>query len=286
MASKIENIDLVNERYKSLNADCESCFGLCCVALPFAASADFANDKIAGKPCHNLQSDFRCGVHKNLREIGFKGCTVFDCFGAGQKVSQATFNGKDWRQNPELANGMYEVFPIMKQLHEMLWYLNESLMISAAREIHKEIKLILEETEKLTFMEPKLILNLDIIAHRAEVNSLLIRTSELARAVALKKFKNNKKPQKATGRALDFIGAKLKGVNFIGANLRGAYLIAADLNGADLRGSDLIGADLRDTNLSGADLTGSIFLTQAQINSAKGDYHTRIPATLKRPSHW
>ncbi|MFF2877572.1 pentapeptide repeat-containing protein [Gottfriedia sp. NPDC057991] len=286
MASKIENIGLVNERYKNLNADCESCFGLCCVALPFAASADFANDKIAGEPCHNLQSDFRCGVHKNLREIGFKGCTVFDCFGAGQKVSQVTFNGKDWRQNPELANEMYEVFPIMKQLHEMLWYLNESLMISTASEIHNEVKIILEETEKLTLMEPKLILNLDIIAHRAEVNSLLIRTSELARAVALKKFNNNKKPQKATGRALDFIGAKLKGANFIGANLRGAYLIAVDLKGADLRGSDLIGADLRDANLSGADLTGSIFLTQAQINSAKGDYHTRIPATLKRPSHW
>ncbi|MEH7350124.1 pentapeptide repeat-containing protein [Gottfriedia acidiceleris] len=286
MVSKIENINLVNERYKNLNADCESCFGLCCVALPFAASADFANDKIAGKPCHNLQSDFRCGVHKNLREIGFKGCTVFDCFGAGQKVSQVTFNGKDWRQYPELANEMYEVFPIMKQLHEMLWYLYESLMISAASEIHNEIKIILEETEKLALMEPKLILNLDIIAHRAEVNSLLIRTSELARAVALKKFNNNKKPQKATGRALDFIGAKLKGANFIGANLRGAYLIAADLKGADLRGSDLIGADLRDTNLSGADLTGSIFLTQAQINSAKGDFYTKIPATLKRPSHW
>jgi uncharacterized protein YjbI with pentapeptide repeats len=286
VASKIENIGLVNERYKSLKADCESCFGLCCVALPFAASADFANDKIAGNPCHNLQSDFRCRVHKNLRELGFKGCTVFDCFGAGQKVSQVTFNGKDWRKNPELANEMYEVFPIMKQLHEMLWYLNESLMISAASEIHNEIKTILEETEKLTLMEPKLILNLDIIAHRAKVNSLLLRASEQARAVALKKFNNNKKRQKATGRALDFIGAKLKDANFIGANLRGAYLIAADLKGADLRGSDLIGADLRDANLSGADLTGSIFLTQAQINSAKGDCQTRIPATLKRPSHW
>ncbi|WP_088014062.1 pentapeptide repeat-containing protein [Gottfriedia acidiceleris] len=286
MAGKFENIGLVDDCYKDLKADCESCFGLCCVALPFAASADFANDKIAGKPCHNLQSDFRCGVHNNLRELGFKGCTVFDCFGAGQKVSQVTFNGKDWRQNPKLANDMYEVFPIIKQLHEMLWYLNECLMLPAANEIHHEIKTILEETEKLTLMDPELILNLDIIAHRAEVNSLLLRASELARAVALKKFNSNKKHQKVTGRALDLIGAKLKDANFIGANLRGAYLIAADLRGADLRGSDLIGADLRDANLSGADLTGSIFLTQAQINSAKGDYHTKLPTTLKRPSHW
>ncbi|PEJ57806.1 oxetanocin A resistance protein [Bacillus sp. AFS002410] len=285
VAEKFENIGLVDERYKSLKADCESCFGLCCVALPFAASADFAKDKIAGKPCHNLQSDYRCGVHHNLRELGYKGCTVFDCFGAGQKVSQVTYNGDDWRQNPELANEMYEVFPIMKQLHEMLWYLNESLMLTAASEIHNDIKTILEETEKLTHMDAKLILNLDIIHHRAEVNAVLLRASELSRAEALSKFKNNKKRQK-TGRGLDLMGAKLKNANFIGANLRGSYLIAADLSSADLRGADLIGADLRDANLSGADLTGSIFLTQAQINSAKGDYHTKLPVTLKRPSHW
>ncbi len=29
----------------SLHADCANCFGLCCVALPFAASADFAVDR-------------------------------------------------------------------------------------------------------------------------------------------------------------------------------------------------------------------------------------------------
>ena len=44
-------------------ADCADCFGLCCVALPFARSADFAVNKPAGKPCSNLQSDVRCGIH-------------------------------------------------------------------------------------------------------------------------------------------------------------------------------------------------------------------------------
>ena len=43
----------------SLVPDCGSCFGLCCVALPFAASADFPVDKPAGQPCGNLRSDFR-----------------------------------------------------------------------------------------------------------------------------------------------------------------------------------------------------------------------------------
>src|SRR5690554_2645755 len=92
----------------SLQADCESCFGLCCVALPFAASADFAVNKDAGQPCNNLQSNFRCGVHTTLREIGFRGCTVYDCFGAGQKVSQLTFDGVDWRQAPDSAQHLFE----------------------------------------------------------------------------------------------------------------------------------------------------------------------------------
>lgn len=32
----------------SLQADCARCFGLCCVALPYARSADFAFDKDGG----------------------------------------------------------------------------------------------------------------------------------------------------------------------------------------------------------------------------------------------
>ncbi|EKS8372332.1 pentapeptide repeat-containing protein, partial [Bacillus cereus] len=47
-----------------LKANCETCFGLCCVALPFAASVDFAVNKDGGKPCSNLQSDFKCSIHK------------------------------------------------------------------------------------------------------------------------------------------------------------------------------------------------------------------------------
>jgi len=33
----------------------------------------------------------RCGTHDALREQGFPGCDVFDCFGAGQHVVQVAF---------------------------------------------------------------------------------------------------------------------------------------------------------------------------------------------------
>jgi uncharacterized protein YjbI with pentapeptide repeats len=262
----------------SLQADCASCFGLCCVALPFAASADFAVDKDAGQPCANLRSDFRCGIHARLREEGFPGCTVFDCFGAGQKVSQITFGGQDWRQAPHIARQMFDVFPVMRQLHELLWYLTEALALPQARPVHSDLRRALDDTDRLTRSSAETLAEVDVAALRHDVNALLLRTSELVRADVPGRKKNR--------RGADLIGAKLAGANLRGANLRGAYLIAADLTGADLRAADLIGADFRDADLSGADLTGSIFLTQSQLNAAKGDATTELPRTLTRPAHW
>ncbi|MEU9131719.1 pentapeptide repeat-containing protein [Kitasatospora sp. NPDC048540] len=261
-----------------LQSDCGNCFGLCCVALAFTASADFAIDKDAGQPCPNLQQDFRCGIHTRLRPSGFAGCTGYDCFGAGQRVSQATFGGQDWRRAPGTAQQMFKVLPVMRQLHELLWYLTQALALPAARAVHPQLRLALAETERLAAQDADTLLDLDVAAQRAEVNTLLLRTSELVRA--------GHPGRKKDRRGADLIGARLKGADLRGANLRGAYLIGADLRGADLRGADLIGADLRDTDLRGADLTGSVFLTQGQLNTARGDASTRLPDGLGRPSHW
>lgn len=263
-----------------LHGDCTSCFGLCCVALPFAASADFAVDKAAGKPCHNLRDDHRCGIHDRLRQTGFTGCTVYDCFGAGQKVSEVTFDGQDWRTGSrEHARQMFDVFPVVRQLHELLWYLTEALTLPAARPLRADLRRILERTEELTRGTPQELAALDVAAHRQDVNVLLLRTSELARAGIGGGRKKNR-------RGADLMGARLGGADLRGANLRGAYLIAADLTGADLRGADLIGADLRDTDLTDADLTDAFFLTQPQLNAARGSAGTRLPASVGRPAHW
>lgn len=262
-----------------LRGDCASCFGLCCVALPFTASRDFAVDKPAGKPCSNLQDDHRCGIHARLRQKGFTGCTVYDCFGAGQKVSQITFGGRDWRTGPrEDARRMFDVFPVVRQLHELLWYLTEALTLPAARPVHAELRRLLEETDELTRRTPDELGALDVAAHRQDVNVLLLRTSELVRAGTRGKKKDR--------RGADLMGARLKGADLRGANLRGAYLIAADLTGADLRGADLIGADLRDTDLTDADLTDAFFLTQPQLNAARGSAGTKLPESVTHPGHW
>lgn len=265
-----------------LRGDCASCFGLCCAALPFRASADFPVDKDAGEPCGNLQADFRCGIHSRLRADGYSGCTVYDCFGAGQKVSQHTFGGRDWRQAPETAGQMFEVFPVMRQLHELLRYLTEAVRLPAARPVHRELRRALADTERLTLGSAESLAELDVGAHRQRVNELLLRASELVRAAAVPGRPGRRKNH----RGADLIGARLRGADLRGASLRGAYLIAADLSGADLRAADLIGADLRDARLHGADLTGSVFLTQPQLNAATGNTATRIPPSLTRPAHW
>nr|WP_232327921.1 pentapeptide repeat-containing protein [Kibdelosporangium sp. MJ126-NF4] len=249
---------------------------MCCVALPFAASADFAVSKDAGDPCVNLLADFQCGIHSSLRQRGFPGCTVFDCFGAGQKVSQVTFAGRDWRAEPGSSGRMFRVFPVMRQLHELLWYLTEAISLEPARELRDRLAAVLEETEKLTHAPAEAIIELDVPAHREKVNALLLRVSELVRAGT----------GGADKRGAMLLGAKLRGANLRGASLRGALLVGADLRGADLRLADLIGADLRDADLAGADLTGGIFLTQAQVNAARGDATTVLPPSLARPAHW
>ena len=134
----------------ALRADCSRCFALCCVALPFTASADFARDKAAGTPCPNLGGDHRCGIHDRLRPEGFTGCTVYDCFGAGQKVSQVTFGGRDWRAEPGTARRMFAAFGIMRQLHELLWYLEEALTLPPARPLRGELGKTRDEVERLT----------------------------------------------------------------------------------------------------------------------------------------
>jgi len=208
---------------------------------------------------------------------------VYDCFGAGQQVSQVTFRGQDWRgpAGAPTAKQMFEVFPIMRQLHELLWYLTEArtlVLEPADRRLRDALARARAETERLTCGSPDSLRELDVAAHRREVNDLLLQASEAVRAAAGYSGIDR--------RGADLIGADLSGADLRGANLRGACLIGADLTGADLRLSDLTGADLRGADLRGADLSGSLFLTQSQLDAATGDGRTRFPPSLTRPGHW
>lgn len=243
-----------------LAADCSRCAALCCVAPAFARSSDFAIDKPAGRPCRNLGDDFRCTIHEELPRRGFPGCVVFDCFGAGQRITQDTFGGRDWRSAPEVAGDMFALLPVVRQLHELMWCLAEALKLAEAGRLHPKLRAAFDEIDVLAGMGPAELRKLDVDAYRGRVVPLLRRASEMARA-------------RSGGRRVDhsgahLIGRRMRGADLRGASFRGALLIGADLRDADLRRADFTGADMRGTDLRGANLDGALFLTASQLRAA------------------
>lgn len=272
-------------RREDLGADCANCFGLCCVALAFARSADFPVDKPAGEPCVNLDERDACRVHTELRPLGFKGCTVFDCFGAGQKVSRQTFAGRSWRDDPETRDAMFSTFPIVRRLHELLWYLDQALSLVETTNADAPLQAVFDRVLALSNQQPDALTGLDVDAEFDRARPLLIEASELARE-AQGAHVSRSRGGRALGPGTDLMGAKLADADLRGLTLRGSLMIGADLRRARLGHCDLLGVDLRDADLSGADLTGAIYLTQMQVNSARGDDTTVLPAGFSRPSHW
>jgi uncharacterized protein YjbI with pentapeptide repeats len=259
-----------------LHADCDRCVALCCVAPAFARSADFALDKPAGRPCPNLAPDDRCTIHAGLRARGFPGCVAYDCFGAGQRLAQETFGGRDWRREPDIAETMFASLPVLRQLHELLWYLAEALVLDAAAGLREALRRALAEVESAAAGDAAAMLTLDVAALRERVDVLLREASRRARA-------GLDGPERTRA---DLVGADLRGADLRGAGLRGALLIGADLRRADLRRADLIGADLRGADLAGADLATALFVTRSQVDGARGDGATRLPHGLRAPAHW
>ena len=280
-------LPLVGPPGVELRADCSRCFALCCSALGFQQSSDFAHDKPAGEACRNLAPDFACTMHARLRGEGYKGCTVFDCFGAGQHLSQRTFQGRSWTAQPDLRVAMFAAFPVMRQLHELLWHLQQAQRLcddarwSVPAGAGCAVDGLLDETTALTGQDAEALQALDLDALRRRTGDALGAVSAAVRA-----GRGQAKAARRMRPGADLLGAPLAGRDLRGADLRGSCLIAADLAGADLRWVDLLGADLRDARLHGADLSEALFSTQMQANAAQGDDRTRLPAELQRPSHW
>jgi len=266
----------VRERTAELRADCGSCLGLCCVAPAFARSADFALDKPAGTPCPNLRPDLCCAVHDGLRGRGFTGCAVYDCFGAGQATSRAV--GRDWRDGPEAAAEVFATFTAARPLHAMLWHLGEAVAQSGTDPPKADLIAAFDRVDALVRSDPAAVRSADLAAVGREVDGLLERASERARAAVPGRHRDL--------RGADLAGRRMRGAKLAGATLAGAVLIGADLRGADLRRADLNRADLRGADLTDADLTDSLFLSQSQLEAARGGPGTRLPTGRTRPAHW
>jgi uncharacterized protein YjbI with pentapeptide repeats len=254
----------------TLEPDCTSCVGLCCVALPFRISHGFAFDKAAGEPCRHLAASYGCTIHARLREEGMGGCTAYECFGAGQHVTQVVYDGASWRSQPDGGAEMFEVFAVVQRLHEMLVLLDEAF----AHEPREEVRRLRELVAGRTTGPPPFVLD-------TELERLAARVGEVLRSVS--RSVRGDGPRYA---GHDLAGRDLRQTDLRRADLRGAVLIAVDLREVTLDRTDLLGADLRDADFSGADLSSALFVTQPQLNSARGSAGTVLPPGLRRPGHW
>lgn len=252
---------MITKLRNELKSDCGACSGLCCVALFFARTDGFPYDKDTGVPCRNLRDDFRCSIHDELAARSLKGCIAYDCFGAGPKATGLC--GKQaWRESPAGARETFAVFLAIHRLCQMLWYL-----LDAEQEMpSNEIRRLIEENVQAAQTAEK-VLEFDFDGYKARVDAVL------------KKFAGTPAGQ-------DCVAKNFKGKNLEGADFSMSLLIAANMDGCRLAHANFLGADMRDANLCNADLSRSIFLTQGQVNAARGNGNTKLPPWIDVPAAW
>lgn len=261
------------EILESLKIHCERCSGLCCVALYCAKTEGFPADKEGGEPCRNLQPDFRCSIHAELSRKNMRGCLAYDCFGAGQKVTEKYGPGQDWKSSPENAAQIFSVFLTVFQLHQIQWYLCQAGEL-AGEPLQGEIRRLIDLNEQMTAQSPAEILGLELEGYREKCNGVLKQVCAVPG------------DKGASGHQKDFFGKNFKGGNLDGRDFSMGLLIGAKLDGCSLRGTNFLGADMRGVSIQNTDLRSALFLTQMQINGAKGNGGTQLPPNLTRPDFW
>lgn len=269
-------------------ADCARCVGLCCVALPYARSADFPESKVADVPCRHLgtpASPVACAIHDRLGARGWRGCVAFHCAGAGPHVVHTTYGGRSWRDEtgdapaeesrdrargdavPPLATEQFAAFRVLVGVFEVGAYVAEARALAAPGGaaadpgLSDELAAVAVRVEAVAARPGRELRPTDPAELRALAGPLLRRTAGAVRSHVTAARPASRLARQLSRRApgADLAGRDLRGADLRGADLTGALLLGADLSGADLAGATLLGADLRGARLRGPELRAAIF---------------------------
>ncbi|MFX1759114.1 MULTISPECIES: pentapeptide repeat-containing protein [Rhodococcus] len=205
---------------------------------------------------------------------------MFDCFGAGQAVSQRLFAGVSRRDRPDTRYRMFSAFAVVKELHEMMWHLLEAQQRTYDPELADDARELVESLAVLTRRGVDELESLEIGEIRASVRPVLMEVSAEVRGSY---FADDEGIDPDLVPGADLAGTDLRGHRLCGADLRNALLIGADLRGCDLAGADLLGADLRGARVEDADLSLALYLTGPQLAAAHGNRRTRVPTGIPVP---
>jgi hypothetical protein len=94
----------------NFRADCSNCCGLCCIVPAQLSVQGFPADKPANTPCGYLNACNQCSIHERRPEYGYQACAGFDCFGAGQWITQTLFANARWSDSPDIAARMFAAY--------------------------------------------------------------------------------------------------------------------------------------------------------------------------------
>lgn len=256
----------------TLSIDCGNCSGLCCMALYCFQIDGFPADKPPGKACPHLQQDFRCGIHQQLAPRGLKGCMAYDCFGAGQVATQK-FGAASWRQNAKAAQEASALFGQLFSIHQALWLLAHTAQLHPP--CQNTLAPLAAQLLALSQLGAQALIDQDLEPLLRQVNRQLHGVYQQVSGASGPPPLHQQ-----------YLGQSFRGKKLMGRDFTGALLIATDFSGCNLTHCSLLGADLRDANLADADLRRCFFLTQMQINGAKGNAATRLPPGLNHPGSW
>jgi len=157
---------------RELRADCKRCQALCCIALSFERSSWFAFDKAADVPCpHLLTTTWTCSIHSELEARGQSGCAVYDCYGAGQRVTQL-LPGVRATDGAGQARRLTQAFRTLRRVHEQRLLLHTAGRLPLSAEHERERTRLLSELEP-THMTEQTLEELDLATLEAAVRRLL-----------------------------------------------------------------------------------------------------------------
>lgn len=171
---------------------------------------------------------------------------AYDCFGAGQRAAET---GED--------------FHFLYRFHQILWYLTQAAELGAAQDLRPQVDALLAEEPAPDGLD----------GYQGRANNIL---KKIIQRICVK----------GRPKCGDLVGKQLRKLDLSEMDYSFTLLIATNLSESCLSGTSLLGADLRDAVLCGADLSQALFLTQGQVNSARGDRTTRLPGGLLYPAHW
>jgi hypothetical protein len=156
----------------ALRADCSRCAGLCCVVHSFYSFQGFAFDKPAHSACRHLTLENRCGIHTGLSSRGFSGCVAFDCYGAGQRITQEFFAGVSWRTSDETATRIFSAYEACLALHRLMAMLTLAEAVVSPM-LNAQMRLKRRQLDELCRSEEAKTGSLDIATLQNEVLMLI-----------------------------------------------------------------------------------------------------------------